>query len=122
MHCNWSDGKDVSGGGLRMHRSCRPQGKLMLLESSVQKELAVALGAEDGRINGVQVLRTQLRESRLYSVESCQLDGFVANDAALAHVLAAGFELGLYQDDHLVRRRLGCAPRKCRVYDCRQHQ
>ena len=73
-----------------------------IAEAGMKKELVVALSPKDRRGNNVEVFPTRLLSAETYTVDCRGMGLRAAHDAALAHVLATGFELRLDEDD-------GCA-------------
>ena len=65
----------------------------------MEEELTVAFHAEDGRVDESEGLAAEVADGRLYAVNSQLVGSGIADDAALAYVLAAGFELRLYQEN-----------------------
>ena len=75
--------------------------KLSGPEAGVEKELAIPFHAEDGRIDEGEGLAVEGADGVFYAMDGELVGGRVADDAALAYMLAAGFELGLDEDDGL---------------------
>jgi hypothetical protein len=75
----------------------------------VEEELAVAFHAEDGRVDEGEGLAAERADGVFDAVDGELVGGGVADDAAFADVLAAGFELGLDEEDGfaLPRFRVG---------------
>jgi hypothetical protein len=65
----------------------------------VEEELAIAFSAGDGRVGRVDVGAADLLDTGANAVNSELMGGGIAHDAAFADALAAGFELGLDEDD-----------------------
>ena len=68
-------------------------------EAGVEEELAIAFHAENGRVDEGQGLAAQGADGVFDAVDGELVGGGVADDAAFAYVLAAGFELGLDEED-----------------------
>jgi hypothetical protein len=66
-------------------------------KSTVEQELAVPFPAKDWGFDGVGVGATQSEQHLANFVDRRRLNCGIAHDAPLAHLLAAGFELRLYQ-------------------------
>ncbi len=78
----------------------------------MEQELAVAFHAEDGRVDDGKGVASAGADGVLHAVDGELVRGGVADDAALADVLAAGLKLRLHEDDRvalpgLSRRREG---------------
>ena len=67
----------------------------------MEEELAVAFHAKDGRIDEGEGLAAEGADGVFYAMDGELVGGGVADDTALADVLAAGFELGLDEEDGL---------------------
>ena len=68
-------------------------------EAGVEEELAVAFHAEDGGVNEGEGFAAEGADGVFDAMDGELVGGRVADDAALAYVLAAGFELGLDEED-----------------------
>ena len=82
---------------MRSELASRPEG--------MEEEFAVALGAGDGRGNDVDVGGAERVEAGADTVNGELVRGGVADDAAFADVLAAGFELGL-NENHCLKEKV----------------
>ncbi len=69
------------------------------LEPCVEEELAVAFHAEDGGVDEVEGVAAEVADGGLDAVHGELVRGGVADDAAFADVLAAGFKLRLDEED-----------------------
>jgi hypothetical protein len=76
----------------------------------MEEELAVAFHTEEGRVDEIEGLAAEIADGGLDAVDGELAGGGVADNAAFADVLAAGFELGLDEDDGfaLPLRACGC--------------
>ena len=68
-------------------------------EAGMEEELAVAFHAKDGRIDEGEGLAAEGADGVFYAMDGELVGGGVADDAAFAYVLAAGFELRLDEED-----------------------
>jgi hypothetical protein len=68
-------------------------------EAGVEKELAVPFHAEYGGVDEGEGLAAESADGVFDSVHGELVGGGIADDAAFADVLAAGFELGLDEED-----------------------
>ena len=77
-------------------------------EAGVEEELEVAFHAEDGGVDEGEGLAAKGSDGVLDAVDGELVGGGVADDAAFADVLAAGFELGLDEEDRVAVPVLAC--------------
>jgi hypothetical protein len=83
-----------------------------LEEAGVEEVLVVALHAEDGRVDEVEVGSALLDDALANAVDGGLTGVGVADDATLSDVGATGFELGFDEDDG------GAAPWLARIAEC----
>jgi hypothetical protein len=76
------------------------------LEDSVQQELAVTFGAEDGRFNDIGARAAELAQTSSHFFDGSQLSRLIAHDASLANEFPSRLELGFHQDDYLTATAL----------------
>ena len=77
-------------------------------EAGVEEELAVAFHAEDGGVDEGEGLAAEGSDGVLDAVDGELVGGGVADDAAFADVLAAGFKLGLDEENCVAVPVLAC--------------
>ena len=78
----------------------------------MEQELAVAFGAEDGRVDDVGMGCAEGEHCCFHFFYSGELRGLVADDAAFAYVFASSFELRFYQNDQMAALSLGWVERE----------
>ena len=72
---------------------------MLVAEAEVEEVLVVALHAFDGGVDEVEVGAAEVERGVADAVDGELAGGLVADDAALAYVFFAGFELGFDEDD-----------------------
>ena len=92
----------VDGGQLLSSRLCGAvRFTSRVLERRVEEVLVVAFHAEDGGVDEVEMGASELEDAGFDAIDGELAGGGVANDAALADVEAACFELRFDEDDDL---------------------
>ena len=86
------------------------------LENGSEKELAVALCAEDGRLDHVGAKASQVQQGSPHLLDRRQLSSFIAHNAPLTHELPSRLELRLHQHDYLPATALVCGPRGAQAH------
>jgi hypothetical protein len=74
----------------------------------VEEELAIPFHAEDGRVDEGEGLAAESAHRIFYAVDGQLVGGRIADDAAFANVLAAGFELRLDEENGVALPLLLC--------------
>ena len=65
----------------------------------VEKKFTIAFSAGDGRVDDVEVCAADFLDAGADAVDGELMGGGIADDAAFADVLAAGFKLRFDEDD-----------------------
>src|SRR5258706_13243308 len=65
----------------------------------MKEELAVSLGAKDRRIDHLNILSSKRLHDHPQAVDSIEMSGFIAHDAAFANPFSAHLELRLDEEN-----------------------
>src|SRR5207253_2852941 len=91
-------------------------------ECAVEQKFAVALGAENRRVDYICLPATQPDECLSHFLDGCHLSCFVTYNSALSNLLPADFELRFDQNDDLPATALRWALRERGGNYCGQHE
>ncbi len=99
------DGLEMIAADFMVRAISVPQQIWPAAEDGMQKKFTVAFGAQDRGLDGIDLRAAKLFHRRRYLADRRLLRLDIANDAALAHVLASDFKLRLHQSDQIEVRR-----------------